>query len=138
MTDEHKSAGIFCGKSVKDNRQNDIQRLQRMIVVNGLKACDTCRKVLKALAAAGLDAELRDLRAVPPTRDEVEGWHGRFGAALLNTRSTTWRALPEAERGGDPVALVLAHPTLIKRPVIETADGPLLGWTADTRARLGL
>ncbi|WP_208454565.1 arsenate reductase family protein [Jannaschia marina] len=110
-----------------------------MIVLHGLKACDTCRKALKDLGAAGRDARLRDLRAEPVTAAEVEAWHDAFGKDLLNIRSTTWRGLTEAERAGDPVALMVAHPALVKRPVAEAADGTLhLGWRDDTRAALGL
>jgi arsenate reductase-like glutaredoxin family protein len=109
-----------------------------MIVVNGLKACDACRAAVKALDAAGRAVALRDLRADPPAPEELRRWDAAFGAALLNRRSTTWRALGEAERAGDPLALMAAHPTLIKRPVIEAEGGPHLGWDDATRAALGL
>ena len=61
-----------------------------------------------------------------------------FGAALVNRRSTTWRGLSEDERGADPVALLGAHPTLIKRPVIERPDGRMtVGWTQELTAEFG-
>lgn len=110
-----------------------------MIVLHGLKACDTCRKALKTLLAAGRDAGLRDLRDDPVTTDEVSQWRGILGDAVLNTRSTTWRGLSDADRAGDPVGLMTAHPALIKRPVIEAEDGKLyLGWTPEVRAALRL
>ena len=43
--------------------------------------------------------------------------------------------LSEEERAGDPVALLSAHPTLMKRPVIEDGDGLTLGWDAEAQAR---
>ena len=113
-------------------------RGRRVIVVHGLKACDTCRRAMRALAQAGIAARLRDLRAEPVTAAEVRGWHARFGDGLLNRRSTTWRGLDAVARAGDPVDLMLAHPALIRRPVIETAEGLHLGWTPETRAALGL
>ena len=62
---------------------------------------------------------------------------GAFGEAFVNRRSTTWRGLSETERAGDPVALVSAHPTLMKRPVIEDDDGRLhLGWGKDVQNSL--
>ncbi|CUH37407.1 Regulatory protein spx [Jannaschia seosinensis] len=109
-----------------------------MIVVHGLKTCDTCRKALKALRAAGHDAVLRDLRAEPTSAEEVAKWYAAFGSDLLNTRSTTWRGLSEAERTEAPKALMLAHPALVKRPVIVEGDRLLLGWSKETQAALSL
>lgn len=110
-----------------------------MITLHGLKTCDTCRKAMKSLATAGLEGSLRDLRADPLTEAEARTWSEALGPALLNTRSTTWRGLDAAARDGDPVALMVAHPALVKRPVVQMEDGTLhLGWTAETRAALGL
>lgn len=101
------------------------------MIVYGIKTCDTCRKAVKALGAT-----LRDVRAEPLSADERAVFFAEFGAALLNTRSTTWRGLDEAERARDPDALLAEHPTLMKRPVID-ADGKLyLGWGAETKAAL--
>lgn len=78
-----------------------------------------------------------DVRAdgVPP--EVLARAHASFGAALINTRSTTWRGLDEAERGRDPLELLSAHPTLMKRPLIER-DGQLyLGWGKDVQDALG-
>ncbi|WGH77832.1 arsenate reductase family protein [Jannaschia ovalis] len=111
---------------------------QKSLILHGLKACDTCRKALKSLRDAGHDVAFRDLRDDPPDRAQVSRWHEVLGAGLLNTRSTTWRGLSEAERAGDPVALMVAHPALIKRPVISDGDALHLGWTPQTRDALGL
>lgn len=92
--------------------------------VHGLKACDASRRAVKALEAEG-PVVLRDLRASPPDREEVEGWLAVAGDRLLNRRSTTWRQLSEAERGAPVIDLLLAHPTLIKRPVVERPDGTI-------------
>ena len=62
----------------------------------------------------------------------------RFGDALLNTRSTTWRGLSEAERAKLPEALLAAHPTFMKRPLIADGDTLHLGWTRDVQAALGV
>ena len=107
-----------------------------MIVLHGLKACDTCRKALKWLREAGRDVRLRDLREEPPTEAEIARWQAALGPALLNTRSTTWRGLDEAERVQDPETLLVTHPALIKRPVIEDGDALHLGWTSAVQAKL--
>jgi arsenate reductase len=107
-----------------------------MIVVNGLRACDACRKALRALRDAGREVQLRDLREDPPSIAEVAAWREALGEGLLNTRSTTWRGLSDADRAGDPVALMVAFPALVKRPVIADGDALHLGWTEATRRAL--
>ena len=102
--------------------------------IYGLKACDTCRKAAKALPAA----DFVDVREAPLEAGQVARFLGEFGEALVNRRSTTWRGLSEAEREKPPEVLLAAHPTLMKRPVIE-ADGALhLGWGKDVQAALGV
>ena len=105
--------------------------------IYGLKNCDTCRKALKALKAAGHEVRLVNIRAEPPGRAMLAAFEARFGAALLNTRSTTWRGLNEEARKGAPVDLIAAHPSLMKRPVIRADDGTLyLGWSDAVQAAL--
>jgi len=101
----------------------------------GLKSCDTCRKALKALAAAGRAPEVIDVRADGLSDADRATIVAKFGDAALNRSSTTWRNLSDAEKAGDPTALLAAHPTLMKRPVIE-ADGVwTIGWKADVQAK---
>ena len=100
------------------------------MIVYGLKTCDTCRKALKSLP----DAEFRDVRADGVPGEVMQEAHARFGAALLNTRSTTWRGLDEAERQGDPLALLAAHPALMKRPLIVDGGEMYLGWGPEVQA----
>jgi arsenate reductase len=104
----------------------------------GLKTCDTCRKALKALP----HADFVDVRGGGVSGGGVPGEvlvqaHAAFGAKLVNTASTTWRGLSEAERGHDPLDLLRAHPALMKRPLIAADDGTLyLGWGKDVQAAL--
>ncbi len=98
------------------------------MIVHGLKSCDTTRAALKALTAAGKSPEFRDLRDNPPDMDEIGRLLSVLGPAVLNRGSTTWRALSEAQKAADPAALLQAHPTLIKRPVIEEDGRMTLGW----------
>lgn len=112
-----------------------------MIVVYGLKTCDSCRKTLKLLQGAGQAHRFHDLRAdgLPP--GQPEAWMAVLGwEALLNRKSTTWRELPEAEKQGldatAATALMKRHPTLIKRPVIEAGDRLLVGTGAPQQAAL--
>lgn len=106
------------------------------ITVYGIKTCDTCRKAIKALEAAGNSVEFIDVRAAPLASDTLASFHAVFGDALLNTRSTTWRGLSDADRAGDPLTLLAQHPTLMKRPVIEQGDQLFLGWGRDVQSAL--
>lgn len=109
------------------------------LTLYGLKNCDTCIKALIALAAAGQAVAFIDIRAEADLSAKVPVWLKAIGdKALLNTRSTTWRGLDEGQRARDPQALLIEHPTLIKRPVIETGDNVYVGWTPATQAALGL
>ncbi|GAA6158478.1 hypothetical protein NBRC116589_06520 [Ruegeria sp. HU-ET01832] len=100
----------------------------------GLKNCDTCRKALKSLG--GVD--FVDVRADGVPETVLSRAFTQFGEALLNTRSTTWRGLSEDERARAPLELLHDHPTLMKRPLIERDGQFFLGWTAATKAALGV
>lgn len=104
------------------------------VTIYGLKTCDTCRKALKALP----EASFRDIRAQPLSDAERAEFITRFGDALVNRASTTWRGLSQHERAAEPDALLAAHPALMKRPVIRTDDALYLGWKADVQSALGL
>ncbi len=99
----------------------------------GLKNCDTCRKALKSLAGV----TFVDVRADGVPEGVLAAAFDTFGQALLNTRSTTWRGLSEAERETPPLALLKAHPSLMKRPLIVAEGQMYLGWTAEVQAALG-
>jgi len=100
----------------------------------GLKNCDKCRKALKELTAEGRDVSFIDMRDNTPSKDVIETWVSSSSAdKILNTRSTTWRSLSEDERAYQGteglVDLLITHPTLIKRPIIETDAAVYVGWT---------
>ncbi|MFU1606150.1 ArsC/Spx/MgsR family protein [Sulfitobacter pontiacus] len=102
------------------------------MLIYGLKNCDTCRKAIKALP----DAQLVDVRKDGVPADLLARAHTQFGAALVNTRSTTWRGLDDAERGADPLELLAAHPALMKRPLIAVGEDLFLGWNDATEAKV--
>lgn len=102
------------------------------MILYGLKNCDTCRKALKALP----NAELVDVSVTPVPEATLDRALAEFGEKTLNTRSTTWRSLDDAERAKDPKTLLLAHPKLMKRPLIAEGDRLYLGWDKATQAAL--
>jgi len=113
-----------------------------MITVYGLKNCDSCKKALREIAGAGLEHLFVDIRDEADLATLVPLWLEQVEAkALLNSRSTTWRNLSDADKAQaetDASALLMAHPTLIKRPVIEHGETVLVGWTPVTRSALDI
>ncbi|MDH5798431.1 MAG: arsenate reductase [Paracoccaceae bacterium] len=99
-----------------------------------LKTCDSCRKAVSDLRAAGFDPEIIDVRADGVASEDLARFVAAFGDPLVNRRSTTWRGLSESERSRSPVELLSQYPTLMKRPVIDTGDAVFLGWDAKTRS----
>lgn len=104
------------------------------LTVYHLKTCDTCRKAIKALEAAGHSTKLIDVRADGVSMSELVKIESLVGwESLLNTRSTTWRGLSDIEKNGvdkdKALTLMCQHPTLIKRPVIMDQTHVTLGWT---------
>ncbi|WP_120497796.1 arsenate reductase [Kiloniella sp. EL199] len=113
-----------------------------MINIYGIKNCDTCRKALKTLSAAGLDHQYSDFRVDGLSSDNLDKWIVAVGwEKLLNKRGTTWRNLSDGIKNSvnEAVArdLMLENPTLIKRPVFDTPQGVIVGFTKTEQALLG-
>lgn len=107
------------------------------MIVYGIKTCDTVKKAVKALEAAGHVVRLRDVRAEPLSPDEIAEFTDAFGERLINRASTTWRGLDEAARARPMADLLAAHPTLMKRPVIR-GKVLTLGWDKAAQAAQGI
>ncbi len=112
-----------------------------MITVYGIRNCDTCRKALKWLDAEGIAHRFVDFRTDGLDEANLRGWVAELGwERLLNRRGTTWRKLPEAERTNvaeaDAIRLMLANPTLIKRPVLDSGRVRMVGFTDNERDAL--
>ena len=102
------------------------------MILYGLKNCDTCRKAMKSLK----DIEFVDVRQDGIPKDVLKTAHEALGDVLLNSRSTTWRGLSETERQAAPIDLLMAHPALMKRPLIEKDGTYYLGWGKDVQDAL--
>ncbi|MBV7433784.1 Spx/MgsR family RNA polymerase-binding regulatory protein [Cardiobacteriaceae bacterium TAE3-ERU3] len=109
-----------------------------MITLYGISNCDTVRKVRRFLEQNEVTYDFVDVREEMPSEARLSSWLAKFGEALVNKRSTTYREhkaviLEALAQGNEAVIAVLReYPTLIKRPVIEIAGEPaLLGWQED-------
>ena len=103
-----------------------------MITVYGLRNCDTCRKALKWLDMEGIQYEFHDFRNEGIEAKELTVWVKAVGwECLLNRRSTTWRNLPEQKKKDleekKASKLMIANPTLIKRPVFNYDSEIIVG-----------
>jgi arsenate reductase len=104
-----------------------------MIAVYGIKNCDTVKKARRWLDERSVGYRFHDVRTDGLGEATLGAWCDAVGwEALLNRKGTTWRKLPDAEKHIsttlDAVRLMLAHPTLIKRPVLVSGDTVLVGF----------
>lgn len=95
-----------------------------MTRVYGIKNCDTVKKALAWLNANNIEHEFFDVKTCGLTLKQIDTWREAVGAdILINKRSTTWKQLSQADKDKvltqQGLAIVLANPTLIKRPLIE-------------------
>ena len=103
----------------------------------GIPNCDTVKKARKWLDANGIEYAFHDYKKEGADAAKLEGWMADKGVeAVLNKRGTTYRKLSDEEKaqGGDShgaVALLVQHPSMIKRPVVEHSGGILVGFKED-------
>jgi arsenate reductase len=96
-----------------------------MITVYGIPNCDTVKKARGWLAEHGVDHQFHDYKKQGVPEPRLDGWINAVGwEKLVNRQGTTWRKLDEATKAGvtdaaSARALMLAHPSVIKRPVVE-------------------
>lgn len=100
------------------------------ITIYGIPNCDTMKKARAWLEDHGVDYVFHDYRKQGLEPGRLDGWMEKLGwEVLLNKAGTTFRKLPDADKenidAGRAKALMLAHPTMIKRPVLDV-DGRLL------------
>jgi Spx/MgsR family transcriptional regulator len=110
------------------------------LTLYGIPNCDTVKKARTWLAQKGRDVTFHDFRKDGLSRAKVEQWLATVPAGrLLTRRGTTWRKLDAAQQAraeSDLAGLLIDHPSLIKRPVIETGDTVLVGFTDAERMAL--
>jgi len=99
----------------------------------GIKNCDTMKKARTWLDAHGVAYAFHDYKTAGIDRARLEGWCKEIGwERLLNRAGTTFRKLPDAQKEDlnerKAIALMLAQPSLIKRPVLEIGRKWLVGF----------
>jgi arsenate reductase (glutaredoxin) len=113
------------------------------IIIHGIKACDTMKKARAWLDGHGVTHAFHDYKTQGIDEATLRGWVKQVGwETLLNRAGTTFRKLPDADRANldaeKAIALMLAQPSMIKRPVLDVDGNLLVGFKPDAyAARLG-
>jgi len=107
-----------------------------VIHLYGIPNCDTVKKARSWLDARGDAFAFHDYKKEGADPARLAAWADAAGwEALLNRRGTTFRKLPDADKAdidrAKALALMAAHPSLIKRPIVEHAGGILVGFSGD-------
>jgi Spx/MgsR family transcriptional regulator len=101
------------------------------VTIYGIKNCDTMKKARAWLDKHGVDYAFHDYKAAGIDRERLERWSKKVGwEALLNRSGMTFRKLPDKDKQAidarKAMALMLAQPSMIKRPVLDLGGGKLL------------
>jgi len=110
------------------------------LTLYGIKNCDTVRRARRWLQDHDRSHRYHDLRedGLPPST--LTAWADQLGwEALINRRSASWRQLSEEQRSQldrqRTLELILAHPTLLRRPLLARGDDVLQGFAPEDYAR---
>ena len=114
-----------------------------MIILYGIPNCDTVKKARTWLGDHGVDYQFHDFKKQGVRPDQLARWTAAAGwEKVLNRKGTTWRKLDTATQAGatdsaSAQALMLANPSVIKRPVVDWGKGITVGFdAADWEARI--
>lgn len=113
--------------------------MSKAVTLYGIKNCDTMKKARTWLDGKGIAYGFHDYKAAGIGADRLETWAQAVGwETLLNRAGTTFRGLPEAAKQDldqkKAIALMLAQPSMIKRPVLDIGGKLLVGFKPETYA----
>ena len=112
-----------------------------MITIYGIKNCDTMKRARAWLDGHKVQYAFHDYKASGIDKPTLEGWIGKVGwEVLLNRAGTTFKKLPDADKENvterKAIALMLAQPSMIKRPVLEAKGKLTVGFQPETYKKL--
>jgi arsenate reductase len=110
------------------------------ITLYGIRNCDTVKKARTWLDARKIEYAFHDYKTAGIAAEHLQRWCKELGwETLLNRAGTTFRKLPEAEKqgldAGKAIALMLAQPSMIKRPVLDLGKQRLVGFKPELYER---
>jgi arsenate reductase (glutaredoxin) len=111
------------------------------VKIYGIRNCDTMKKAFAWLEAHGVAYDFHDYKKSGVSEVELSRWSGEAGwEKLLNRAGTTFRKLPEADQQDltrdKAIALMIANPSMIKRPVLESGEALEIGFRPERYAAL--
>ena len=129
--DQCKEAGKFVAIRLGNRKMAN--------TIYGIKNCDTMKKARAWLDAKGVAYAFHDYKTAGVEKDRLKGWSDKLGwEILLNRAGTTFKKLPDADKEGitekKALALMLAQPSMIKRPVLELGGKLLVGFKPEIYA----
>jgi arsenate reductase len=112
-----------------------------MATIYGIKNCDTMKKARTWLESHKVKVDFHDYKASGIDKATLEGWAKKVGwEVLLNRAGTTFKKLPDADKEGltekKAIALMLAQPSMIKRPVLDAKGKLTVGFKPDDYKKL--
>jgi arsenate reductase len=115
--------------------------MAKPVVMHGIKNCDTVKKARAWLDKQGVAYTFRDYKTDAPQKSELETWAKAAGwESLLNRAGTTFKKLPDQDKqditASKALALMLAQPSMIKRPVLDVHGKVTVGFKPDVYGRL--
>ena len=114
--------------------------MAKAITIYGIKNCDTMKKARAWLDSHGVKYEFHDYKTAGAPKEKLKAWSDELGwEILLNRAGTTFKKLPEADKEGlnerKALALMLAQPSMIKRPVLDLGGKLLVGFKPEIYAK---
>src|SRR5580704_1243858 len=112
----------------------------KAVTIYGIKNCDTMKKARAWLDAHGVGYVFHDYKAAGIESGVLQAWSRTVGwETLLNRAGMTFRKLPESDKERltekKAIALMLAQPSMIKRPVLDVGGKLIVGFKPDTYAK---
>ncbi|MBI3198026.1 MAG: ArsC family reductase [Rhodospirillales bacterium] len=110
--------------------------MTKSVTIYGIKNCDTMKKARAWLDGRGVAYSFHDYKTAGVERGVLQTWSKAVGwETLLNRAGTTFRKLPEADKAAitdaRAIALMIAQPSMIKRPVLEVDGRLIVGFKAE-------
>ena len=111
------------------------------VTIYGIKNCDTMKKARTWLDGQGIAFDFHDYKAAGISQETLQRWCAALGwETVLNRAGTTFRALPDADKAGldegRAIALMLAQPSMIKRPLLDRDGAITAGFKPEVYERI--
>jgi arsenate reductase len=113
--------------------------MTKSVTIYGIKACDTMKKARDWLEAHAVAYAFHDYKTQGVSRETLQAWADKVGwEVLLNRSGTTFRKLPDTDKAGldeaKAISLMLAQPSMIKRPVLDGGGALTVGFKPEAYA----